>query len=271
MFIKVIKIILVLFLICFSNNLTVYGEYKNPLNFQGELLEWKEVDKIIPNKSIFQVIDLETGLSFNVQRRAGSRHADVQPLTDKDTKTMKEIYGGSWSWHRRAILVIVDNHFIAASMHGMPHGIGVLKNNFPGHFCIHFYKSTTHTTKEVDLAHQLMIFKGAGVVNEYIQNLSLTEIIDILFVAINQDDPMLLQLVITEPDKAKELLQDYKGIYSIKRISSLDDDKDNGLLISNKKIRVLIYKTNQSEVKKNLSFILIRSTVSEQWKIMINK
>ncbi len=40
---------------------------------------------------------------------------------------MKEIYGGKWSWKRRAIIVIHQDQWIAASMHGMPHGAGVME------------------------------------------------------------------------------------------------------------------------------------------------
>ena len=57
---------------------------------------------------------------------------------------MKTIYNGKWSWKRRAILIITHDQLLAASMHGMPHGAGALKNGFPGHFCVHFYGSTTH-------------------------------------------------------------------------------------------------------------------------------
>ena len=52
---------------------------------------------------------------------------------------MKEIYG-EWSWERRAIIVVVGGRRIAASMAGMPHGAGLIKDNdFPGHFCVHFW------------------------------------------------------------------------------------------------------------------------------------
>lgn len=61
---------------------------------------------------------METGLQFQVQRRAGKNHADVQPLTKQDTAVMKQIYQGKWSWKRRAILVRKDDQFLAASMHG---------------------------------------------------------------------------------------------------------------------------------------------------------
>ncbi|MCC3377949.1 hypothetical protein LKX83_33445, partial [Cohnella sp. REN36] len=70
---------------------------------------------------------------------AGKYHADVQPLTKADTKIMKQIYNGKWSWKRKAIVVKKDHHYYAASMQGMPHGgDGIPDNSFSGHFCIHF-------------------------------------------------------------------------------------------------------------------------------------
>ncbi|MGI6113810.1 MAG: hypothetical protein ACOYEJ_06780 [Mahellales bacterium] len=129
----------------------------------GRLLPWNEVKKIFPNMSIAKVVDFRTGLSFMVQRRAGSSHADVQPLTAQDTAIMKEIYGGTWSWNRRAVIVEVNGYRIAGSMTGMPHGYGKIKdNNFNGHFCIHFLNSTTHTSGNVDKRHLEEILKSAG-------------------------------------------------------------------------------------------------------------
>ena len=110
----------------------------------------EKANEVLPNKSIFTILDVETGLHFTVQRRAGSNHADVQPLTYRDTKIMKTIYNGKWSWKRRSILIIAKDQLLAASMHGMPHGAGALKNGFPGHFCVHFYGSTTHGSGNED-------------------------------------------------------------------------------------------------------------------------
>lgn len=97
---------------------------KSPKKTPIQMTQWEEVNGILPRYSKFTVVDLETGLKFRVQRRAGSNHADVQPLTPKDTEIMKKIYNGKWSWKRRAIIVISEDGKIAASMHGMPHGGG---------------------------------------------------------------------------------------------------------------------------------------------------
>lgn len=159
-----------------------------------EMLPWEEVNGILPKYSKFTVLDVETGKRFEVQRRAGNRHADVQPISAKDTKIMKEIYGGNWSWKRRAIIVIHGDQWIAASMHGMPHGAGALDNNFRGHFCIHFYGSKTHRKNSMDLAHTLMILKSAGKLKEYAGGANPEEVIHAYFAGIKQQDPKITSL-----------------------------------------------------------------------------
>ena len=67
----------------------------------GELINWSTANKLFSLYTKATITDVETGLNFQVQRRGGSLHADVQPLTKTDTATMKKIYGGSWSWNRK--------------------------------------------------------------------------------------------------------------------------------------------------------------------------
>jgi hypothetical protein len=170
-----------------------------------EMLPWKDVSQLLPRYSKFTVVDFETGKEFEVQRRAGSQHADVQPLTPKDTKVMKKIYGGKWSWRRRAIIVIHNNQRIAASMHGMPHGAGALKNNFPGHFCIHFYGSTTHRTNAMDLSHMLMVYKASGKLDDYLQNASPNEVVSAFVAGIKQRDKRISTLTSLQKIKWKPI------------------------------------------------------------------
>ncbi|TMV45670.1 hypothetical protein FE783_28725 [Paenibacillus mesophilus] len=160
----------------------------------GDMLEWGQAKSRVPLKGKLTVFDLETGLSFQAQRRAGSHHADVQPLTRADTAVMKQIYGGKWSWKRRAILVLSDDRPIAASMHGMPHGgDGIPDNGFSGHFCIHFLGSSTHRSGQVDLAHQLMVHKAAGKLPELLGQASPERMAESLFEALHQQDGALLR------------------------------------------------------------------------------
>lgn len=126
-----------------------------------ESLDWfKSGNSAIPRGAVFTVKDVATGKTFQVRRWAGSSHCDSEPLTSTDTATMKAIYGGSWSWTRRAILVSYNGHVYAASMNGMPHGTSTRDNNFNGHFCIHFTGSKTHGTDRVDEDHQAAVQKA---------------------------------------------------------------------------------------------------------------
>ncbi|HWJ79373.1 MAG TPA: hypothetical protein VNR61_15000, partial [Niallia sp.] len=107
--------VILLTITLFINGSNVLAKDEN-VGIEIEMLSWEKVHEILPKYSKFTVLDVETGKKFKVQRRAGNRHADVQPLTSKDTKIMKEIYGGKWSWKRRAIIVIHRDRWIAASM-----------------------------------------------------------------------------------------------------------------------------------------------------------
>lgn len=121
------------------------------------VLDWfkDKVTSKIPKNAVFTIKDIRSGRTFQAKRWSGYNHIDAEPKTAKDTATMKSIYGGSWSWARRPILILVNGHVYAASMNGMPHGTSTIsRNNFPGHFCIHFKNSKTHGSKKVDPAHQ---------------------------------------------------------------------------------------------------------------------
>ena len=105
-----------------------------------------------------QVIDVKSGKSFNITRNAGVKHADVTPNTPSDTAKLKEIYGGTWSWDRKPVWVIVNGVMYAGSMNGMPHGVDYNRNdNMNGQICIHFLNSKGHASDSVDIIHQQSI------------------------------------------------------------------------------------------------------------------
>lgn len=130
----------------------------------GFLVPWfGKGEKIFPRGANAYVTDVDTGLTFAVRRTQGFNHADCETLTSKDTAIMKSIYGGKWSWNRRAIVVNVGGRRIAASMAGMPHGGEYINNNeMNGHFDIHFYGSKTHCSNSINSWHQAMVQKAAG-------------------------------------------------------------------------------------------------------------
>ena len=153
----------------------------------GELLDWwSEAQYVVPIGAVFTVTDLATGKSFTAKRTIGSNHADCETLTAADTARLKEIWGGSFSWNKRAVIITYNGRKIAASAAGMFHagnewaeggvwtdwrsdnyGAGinydyVKGNDASGHFDIHFYNSTKHNTGAADTAHQANILKAAG-------------------------------------------------------------------------------------------------------------
>lgn len=128
-----------------------------------QAIPWSIVNQLWRNGEVAKILDLETGKSFQAKRLYGYYHADVEPLTKEDTKIMKEIYGGRWSWERRAVVAQVRNLFVAASINGMPHGgESIYNNDFKGQFCAHFLGSRVHQTGGVDRMHHAMIERAKG-------------------------------------------------------------------------------------------------------------
>lgn len=145
------------------------------------MVPWEEVSRVFTRGTVAKVYDIETGLSFNVKRTYGDNHSDTETLTKEDSEIMKKIYGGEWSWEKRAIIVEVNGHKFAASMNGMPHagldgykegayvnsrsggyGYGynhdsIKGNGMDGHFCIHFYGCRLHFNNQPDPTHQKLI------------------------------------------------------------------------------------------------------------------
>ncbi len=272
------KVILLFFLFLFAFHNTAiavtneYDEKDSPISFKVEMVPWDIVNEILPRKSFFTIIDVETGLQFRVQRRAGSRHADVQPLTIEDTKIMKKIYSGKWSWKRRAIIVKYGDQMIAASMHGMPHGAGALKNGFPGHFCVHFLGSTTHSSKEPDFAHNLMLLKAGGRLDDYINNADPYHLIEIFVAGINQSDRKIIKQTFMPNSKNKKLYKTLSQItiFSITNMSYLPLSDLKGLLSMEIPVEVEIYRENQGKERKRIVFVLVRNSIVDRWYIQQN-
>jgi len=231
-----------------------------------EMLPWEKVNVVVPKYSKFTVLDIETGKQFRVQRRAGSHHADVQPLTPKDTKIMKNIYNGNWSWRRRAIIVIHEDRWIAASMHGMPHGAGSLKNNFPGHFCIHFYGSTTHRTNFMDLSHKLMILKAAGRLDNYVGGANPYEIVNTYVAGIKQQDEKILSAISLQSIKWKKQIGHIENI-SLNRMQVLPaEDLVQELSVEVPvEIEYILENSERRYFKGNI--YLVRFSHMDAWKI----
>lgn len=129
----------------------------------GKLVEWSKIHKAFPRGDTAKVVDLWSGISYNVTRVGGSLHADVEPSTKADTKKLKNSYGGSWSWDRRPVIVYIGGEWVAGSTNGMPHGYETVGGNgMDGQVCIHFLNSKTHIRGLKDSDHQAMVKRAAG-------------------------------------------------------------------------------------------------------------
>lgn len=131
----------------------------------GEYLDWwTQAQYVFPINKTARVTDFATGRSFYVKRTIGANHSDTEPLTSADAAIIKEVWGGTYSWKTRAVIVEVDGRRIAGSMTSMPHGIEYIgDNSFDGHFDIHFLNSTRHNDGTVDPYHQAQIKIAAGI------------------------------------------------------------------------------------------------------------
>lgn len=245
----------------------------------GDLVPWESAQIMVPRKSKFSVTDLESGLTFQVQRRAGHDHADVQPLTKADTMIMKQIYNDHWSWKRKAILVHNGQDWIAASMNGMPHGgDGIPENGFSGHFCIHFYGSKTHKSDNPDLAHQMMVYRAAGKLSAYFDSASPAVLAKSFIEVMNhQDNDLLTQIAVGLPKEKLELFaEEMLSIRSIreqkqsksKRISPMNDPVSDESLSMEIKLPIMLEKKGKSPQAVNYLFIFKRESKQSPWRFV---
>lgn len=153
----------------------------------GEYLNWSDAAQyLVPIGAEFTITDFYSGISFGAKRTIGAAHADCEPLTSNDTAKMKKIWGGSFSWQSRPVLVACGGRVLAASAASYPHagcdaapagawtswrsgdyGAGenydyVKGNNYDGHFDLYFHGSTSHNTGQINANHEKNIKIAAG-------------------------------------------------------------------------------------------------------------
>jgi len=153
----------------------------------GEYIEWSDMRNLIDKGTSTMVIkDFYTGKTFNLLASYGSNHVDVETLTKEDTAVVKELWGESFSWARRPVLVYYKDRVFAASLNGMPHagieskpegeyvsnrsgGFGygynydsIKGNDFEGVICLHFKGSKLHKNNKSDSQHQKSVRIAAG-------------------------------------------------------------------------------------------------------------
>ncbi len=153
----------------------------------GEMLDWfSQGQYVFPISKEGRLIDLETGLSFNVRRTMGASHADTETVTANDTQIMKQVFGGTWTWVRRPFILEVEGRSFAVSVSGMPHagvdgkpflqnvynrsggyGYGqnldrISGNQMDGHFDLYFLNGLRHKDNQIDPDHQKSVLTAGG-------------------------------------------------------------------------------------------------------------
>ncbi len=93
------------------------------------------------------VYDFKTGISWQVHMFSLGAHADVEPLTAMDTAKMLRVFGEE-TWEPKAVWVTLSSgKTYMASTHSHPHGVShITDNNFAGHTCIHFPRTSAQVT-----------------------------------------------------------------------------------------------------------------------------
>jgi len=103
----------------------------------------------------YSITDISTGRSMDIKIQSAGNHADVEPLTAKDTEVLCSLYGVANAsqletmnkWQRRAVVMVNKNtgRQFVGSIYAIPHGDDTVSgNNYDGQFCLHFKGSTIH-------------------------------------------------------------------------------------------------------------------------------
>ncbi len=134
-----------------------------------------------------EILDTETGITYKVKRVIGGYNtlADVETISQEDTDKLLETAGGYWNIKRRAVIVIIGDKRIAASIAPFEHsgseekpygeiidnrsgstGTGInldsiRDNGMIGVVDIYFYNSLTPGINRVDERHQEMVIKAS--------------------------------------------------------------------------------------------------------------
>lgn len=236
--------------------------------FFGSPLRWEAVDPLWPWDTQATVTDLETGVRFRADRYGGYLHADVQPFTVADTQKMKQLFGGGWSWQRRAVVVELKGKRIAGSMNGMPHGDDTIEDNdFPGHFCIHFWGSLTHGSNRADPGHRLMLLNASGRLAETLSNAPPADVVTLALTAINEDDRVGLRFATDRLEPPSLPADLFDKILYIDLLSAREVETGETKTVVETEA-VLYYKKDPDRSwRRTFRFDLVKPNPKDGWKV----
>lgn len=131
------------------------------------------MEKTVKRYKAFEVIDVRTGIHWNMRRFGGWWHADVETMTKADTEAMKKAWGGELNPSRRPVWVKIGDKYYAAGLMGYVHNTDTISTNgMNGQICLHFRGSKIHASGHIDEAHQACIleaFQKAARLDAYIK------------------------------------------------------------------------------------------------------
>ena len=93
------------------------------------------------------LFDPVSGISWQVHMFSYGKHAEIEPLTEKDTEKMYQACGYQ-KWTPKPVWVIfADGTIRIATTHSVPHEVQHIRdNNFAGHSCLHFPRTMAQVT-----------------------------------------------------------------------------------------------------------------------------
>jgi len=129
----------------------------------GELINWSEVKGMLALGSSYLVTDYNSGTSFYLVYTGGENHAEMECKDAFDASVLRDVFGGEYSFFKRAVVVSINGKQIAASLQGYPHGTDeYAQNDMSGHVCLFFGGSLSHVGSLPDAEHQELVYKAAG-------------------------------------------------------------------------------------------------------------
>lgn len=131
--------------------------YTGEVTEKGTLSSWEAIAERFPIGSTATITDYNTGERFAVRRTGGTLDAEVQTATQDDHDKFEYVFGG-YSWEHRPVLVDIGGRTYAASLFGMPTGIGDAgTTGMRGHTFLYFNNSRSDLLGIADEEHTVAI------------------------------------------------------------------------------------------------------------------
>lgn len=132
--------------------------YTGTVKEKGTLSTWENISEMFPVGATVTITDYNTGERFNMRRTGGVLDAEVVTETQEDHDTFEYVFGGGYSWQHRPVLVDIGGSTYAASLFGMPTGIGDAgTTGMRGHTFLYFNNSRSDLLGLADEEHTVAI------------------------------------------------------------------------------------------------------------------